>query len=82
MNKQEKNFIKFIGKKICEVLSSYNYRYCDDFTRYGREAFKEERYNEVQYFIDWAEDRGVNSKIIEYLQSMNIDLYNNNRLIF
>lgn len=82
MEKQERRFIKFIGKKILEVLESYNYRYCDDFTRYGREKFKEERYNEVQYFIDWAEDRGVNSDIIEYLQSMNIDLYNNNKLIF
>ena len=41
MEKQEKKFIKFIGKKICEVLESYNYRFRDDFTDYGKECFKD-----------------------------------------
>lgn len=82
MTKKERNFVKFIGKKICEVLSSYNYRYSDELTNYGKEKFKEARYNEVQYFIDWAKDRGVNSKVVEYLQSMNEVLYNDKVYIF
>ena len=75
MKKQEKKFIKFIGKKICEVLESYNYKFCDEFTDYGKECFKEERSKEVQYFIDWAEDRGVNPAIIEYWRSMDVALF-------
>ena len=74
-SKQEKRFIKFIGKKICEVLESYNYKFRDDFTEYGKERFKEERSKEVQYFIDWAEDRGVSPAIIEYWRSMDAELF-------
>lgn len=78
MKKQEKKFVKFIGKKICEVLESYNYRYSDNLTPYGREAFKEERFKEIQYFIELAENRGVNSSVIEYLNSMNFELWRGN----
>ena len=75
MKKQERRFVKYIGKKICEVLESYNYRFCDDFTPYGRECFKEERSKEIQFFIDLAEARGVNAAIIEYWRSMDEALF-------
>ena len=75
MEKQEKKFIKFIGKKMCEVLESYNYRFRDDFTDYGKECFKEERSKEIQFFIDLAEARGVNAEIIEYWRSMDAELF-------
>lgn len=82
MNKLEKKFIKFIGKKICEVLESYNYRYSDDLTNYGREAFKNQRFEEIKYFIEWAEDRGVNASVIQYLNSMNDALWYDAKFIF
>ena len=75
MTKMERRFVKFIGKKICEVLESYNYRFCDDFTDYGKECFKEERSKEIQFFIDLAEARGVNAAIIEYWRSMDEALF-------
>ena len=75
MKKQERRFVKYIGKKICEVLESYNYRFRDDFTPYGRERFKEERSKEIQFFIDLAEARGVNAAIIEYWRSMDVELF-------
>ena len=75
MKKQERRFVKYIGKKICEVLESYNYRFRDDFTPYGRECFKEKRSKEIQFFIDLAEARGVNAAIIEYWRSMDVELF-------
>lgn len=82
MTKQEKRFIKFIGKKILEVLESYNYRYSDELWVYEEEELKKQRYNEVERLIQRAEDRGVNNSVIEYLNSMNEVLYNGKNFIF
>lgn len=82
MEKQERRFIKFIGKKILEVLESYNCRYSDELWVYEEEALFSERFNDIEYFIQWAKDRGVNNSVIEYLNSMNEVLYNGKNFIF